>query len=322
MLKCLRQVGMIVVLACAAPLGAQPPYPPSLNQPCPASTCGGDCMNTPFEPTDCMTTPYGPARANVVIGNPLESPNMLWCPGGRPYALCFFSGPPYATGKPPAPGQPPNNVLPCVFDEQKGVANCSCQVYNSGSYYVDINSILNRGVWYETRFVCGIDGSRCKNMRDCDSAGQTKAGSPVGCSLLVAPVCNYINSQGFEEPSWWFYPQAGTADLVSTFSFAMSPTATGGPYVLGTTSCTGQYAGCMTAPCKYPPGVKSLNDGDVVQCTCPVWTGAYQVGQNCQDCSLGSSGGNSYVWSAANSIVETCTGTSSTTSGHCSNAAK
>jgi hypothetical protein len=294
------------VLAWGTPLAAQSPDPPSLNQACPPSTCGANCSNTPFVPTDCMTTPYGPARANVVLGNPLTSPNMLWCPGGRPYALCFFSGPPYATGN----AGNGNKTLSCVLDPSTGIANCACQVYNSGSYYVDVNSILNRGAWYETRYVCGADGSRCKNMRDCDTNGQTKAGSAFACPVQVAPVCSYINSQGSGSASSWFYPQAGTADLVSTFSFRMSPPPPpAAPYTLGQTCCTGVYAGCMTAACKYPAGVSSLPDGNVVNCACPTWTGAYQIGQNQQTCQL-TYPGLSYVWSAANSVTVTEQGTS------------
>lgn len=297
-------VCVVLTLTGVVPLGAQSASAPNpLQEPCPASTCGGDCRNTPFTPTNCMTTPYGPARANVVIGNPLTSPNMLWCPGGRPYALCFFSGPSQPTGKPPAPGQPPNNALPCTYDTANGVANCSCQVYNTGSYYVDINSILNRGVWYETRYACGADGSRCRNLRDCDENGQTKNGAEFACSPLIAPVCGYINSQGTGEPAHWFYPEAGTADLVSTFSFAMSPTPTDGPYVLGSTPCSGLYAGCMTAPCRYQNGAKSASDGSIVQCACPLWNGCYQVGQNAQTCPLSAP----YVWSAANSVSLTTT---------------
>jgi hypothetical protein len=311
----LRVTLVSALLALAAPLAAQTtPYPPSLNQPCPQPPpCSGYCRNVPFEPTDCMTTPFGPARANVVIGNPLTSTNMLWCPGGRPYALCFFSGPPAATGKPPAPGQPPNNALPCTVDAQKGVANCACQVYNSGSYYVDINSILNLGAWYLTRQVCGADGSRCKNMRDCTADGGTIKGGEFYCPSMVAPVCKYIENQGEGSAVSWLYPEEGTADLVSTFSFAMSPTKTGGPYVLGSTPCTGQYAGCMTAPCRYPNGAKSGPDGSIVQCACPLWTGAYQVGQELaklqppQSCAIPPQGTTSYVWSAANSVTLTCT---------------
>lgn len=272
---------------------------PGLSKACPPAPCT-DCANTPFVPTNCMTTPCGPARANIVIGTSGASPNMLWCPGGRPYALCFFSGPPKPTGK-PQPGHH-NKPLPCVWDAEAGIADCACQVYNSGSYYVDINSILNRNAFYEAQQDCGPDGSGCKNMRDCDTNGASKPGTT--CPSKVATVCTYINNQGSGDPSTWLYPAQGTADLVSTFSFAMSPTPTGGPYVLGSTPCNGLYAGCMTAPCKYRPGSNSAQSGDIVHCACPTWNGNFQVGQNGQTCQLNQPD-VTFVWSAANTVAST-----------------
>ena len=69
------------------------------------------------------------------------------------------------------------------------------------------------------------------------------------------------------------------ADLVSTFSFAMD-----GNYKIGNTSCTaGLYAGCMTAPCFFKGGHKSPpTDGEPVECHCPTYNGAYQIGQSNQ----------------------------------------
>jgi hypothetical protein len=263
------------------------------------------CSSTsPLLATDCNTTPIGPPRANLVMiantpgASPLTSPNMLWCPGGKPYALCFFSGPPYKTGVNCQDQNCQNNVLPCALDKNSGVANCTCQVYSSSSYYVDVNSILNEAAMAETQRVCGTNGACCKNIRDCDQNGQG-----ANCPATVAPVCNLIANQGGTSGEK-FYPDA---ELVSTFSYAMG-TATSGSYHLGSTPCSGLYAGCMTAPCKYQKGQPSSPtppDGTMVQCACPTWNGAYEVGQNSQSCELGSSNGEIYVWSAAHSIVTT-----------------
>jgi hypothetical protein len=282
--------------------------PNPLNEPCPPSSCGSNCTNVPFVPTNCKTTPCGPARANIIIGAPLTSPNMLWCPGGRPYALCFFSGPPEATGKPNSGNKP----LSCVLDPKSGIADCACKVFNQGYYYVDINSILNRNAHYEAIDECGPMGKGCKNMEACNTDGvTTKPGSPYPCPSKTATVCSYINNQGAGSPSTWFYPEAGTADLVSTFSFAMSPLDNSGSYTLGSTPCQGEYAGCMTAPCKY-----SSADRSIAQCACPTWVGPYEVGQQIptSECQL-KYPGLSYVWSAAHSVTSTSACPSLPTSG-------
>jgi hypothetical protein len=225
---------------------------------------------------------------------------MLWCPGGQPYALCFFSGPPYPTGNPSA-GNP---ALPCRLapppasfagpDFQRFTAQCTCQLYRT-PYYVDINAILNSGAYYETRAACGEDGACCKNIRDCDDLGRGER-----CPSQVAPVCAYVAAQSQGDPAASFYPRA---DLVSAFSYAMSPKhAEDPPYTLGRTSCEGYYVGCMTAPCRYPEGKKGpLPDGSSVECFCPVVEGPFQVGQKIDPatCDLGWSDGAPYFWSAA-----------------------
>jgi hypothetical protein len=123
-------------------------------------------------------------------------------------------------------------------------------------YFVDINAILNHSVYENTVAQCGIDGSLC---------GTTNS----------APVCQSIN-QGTLIPE---------ANLLSTFSFDCIPTNG-----IGQTGCAqAPYAGCMTAPC-----FKTSNPG-IVQCSCPVFDGPYQVGQNEQACTLG----DDLVWSAA-----------------------
>ncbi len=135
-------------------------------------------------------------------------------------------------------------------------ANCNCFDIPYGVYFVDINAILNHAVYETTVAQCGIDGSLC-------------------ATLNSAPVCHSIN-QGTLIPG---------ANLFSTFSFDCIPTNG-----IGQTGCTqAPYAGCMTAPC-FKTGNPSI-----VQCSCPVFDGPYQVGQNNQACTLG----DDLVWSAA-----------------------
>ena len=256
------------------------------DNPCPdPPPCGEDCSNHPFAPTDCWTTPYGPAKADVILaaGNPLTSTNFLYCEGGA-YALCFFSGPPDPTGT-----NPDNRPLPCVL--QGDVAKCTCQAYTSGPYFVDINAILNLGAFYETVQACGQDGSGCANIANCGPDGKKP-----GCKeRKPAPVCQYVRDQNPDDSSVSLMPRA---DLVSTFSFAMD-----GDYRIGSTPCDGLYAGCMTAPCFFAEGHgPEITDGEPIQCECPTYTGTYQVGQSRQSCSISSSDGASYVWSAANTV--------------------
>lgn len=245
--------------------------------------CGEHCSNQPFEPTDCWTTKYGPARADVV----LASTNFLYCNGGA-YALCFFSGPPDRTGT-----ERNNRPLPCVLTGD--VANCTCQVYTSGPYFVDINAILNLGAYYETVQACGHDGALCANLKNCGLAGTAE-----DCDTQkTAPVCRYVQHQNPNDPKVSLMPKA---DLVSAFSFAMHA-----DYKIGKTDCEdpGLYAGCMTAPCFFPPGAKNPpSDGDPIQCQCPTFRGPYQVGQPEQVCRIPPSDGKVYVWSASDTISD------------------
>jgi hypothetical protein len=237
-------------------------------------------------PTDCWTTQYGSAKADVITGGALTSPNMLYCNGGT-YALCFFSGPPDATGKKTAGNDP----LPCVLEGD--VAKCTCQAYTSGPYFVDINAILNRGAYYETVQACGPDGSNCANIANCGPKGDKP-----GCKeRTAAPVCQYVQNQDPEDPAVSLIPKA---DLVSTFSFAMDD-----DYRLGSKPCpAGLYAGCMTAPCFLGEGAASPPaDGQKVQCECPTYDGVFQIGQSNQTCSIPpGDDGTAYVWSAANTV--------------------
>ena len=146
--------------------------------------------------------------------------------------------------------------LSCVPTPDGKYANCQCYDIPYGVYFVDINAILNHKVYEETIAACGKDGSACGMINS-------------------APVCQQVN-QGNLIPGSTEY---------STFSFDCVPTDG-----LGLTNCSqAPYAGCMTAPCS-----KSTETG-IVQCSCPVYNGPYQVGQNEQQCTLG----NDLIWSAA-----------------------
>jgi hypothetical protein len=322
---CLRSLVAILGLAVAAmPLAAsgdggagQPSSPPgaagaaaSVAKP-PAGTrcqtspsCDKDCSNLPPVPTDCWTTEYGPAKADVVIssGNTgMKSTNMLYCPAAR-YALCFFSGPATPTGKNCPGTNCTNQPLPCVVDrDNPKIANCTCKAYTS-PYFVDINGILNLGVYYQTINACGVDGSLCYNIVNIDNCSSS---NPVpGClRLKQAPVCDYVKNQNPSTPSASLWPKA---DLISTFGFKMEA-----DYPLGSTPCPppggqpkGPYAGCMTAPCTFGAASGSQRaDGDTIQCKCPIYDGPYQVGQDGQSCTIPPSGGNLYVWSGSYTVT-------------------
>jgi hypothetical protein len=186
-----------------------------------------------------------PAYANIV----LHGSNFVECRGG-PFALCYYSGPSDGSVD-----------LSCTFTPDGKFANCNCYEIPYGKYFVDINAILNYGVYLRTVAVCGKDGSGC--------LGQPNK----------APVCGDINNQKF----------IPGADLVSTFSFDCVPTDG-----IGQTPCTQAqpYAGCMTSPCYRTQGSAATG---IVQCSCPVFDGPYQIGQFNQQCTLG----DDLVWSAA-----------------------
>lgn len=146
--------------------------------------------------------------------------------------------------------------LSCTLTPDGLYANCNCYNIPFGVYFVDINAILNHSVYEQTVAQCGSDGSLCGNLNS-------------------APVCQSVN-QGTLIPD---------ANLFSTFSFDCVPTDG-----LGQTNCSqAPYSGCMTAPCF------DVGKPGIVQCSCPVFDGPYQVGQNNQACTLGGD----LVWSAA-----------------------
>lgn len=280
----------------AAPAAAKPPAGTRCQT---SPTCDTDCSNLPAVPTDCWTTEYGPAKADVVIssGNTgIRSTNMLACSKAK-YALCFFSGPPTPTGKDCPGPNCTNQPLPCTVDrDNPKIADCTCKVFDS-PYYVDINGILNLGVYYKTINVCGADGSHCFNLTNSEICSSSH---PVpGClSLKQAPVCDYVLNQRRADPSGSLWPNA---DLISTFGFQMEAT-----HPLGSTPCPsagssrskGPYAGCMTAPCTFGTA------RDTAQCKCPIYDGPYQVGQDNQTCAIPPSGGTAYVWSASYTVTD------------------
>jgi hypothetical protein len=146
--------------------------------------------------------------------------------------------------------------LSCTLTPDGLYANCKCFDIPYGVFFVDINGILNHSIYEKTIAQCGIDGSLCGTLNS-------------------APVCQAIN-QGKLIP--------GTS-LYSTFSFDCVPTNG-----IGQTNCSqAPYVGCMTAPC-FKTGQSGID-----RCSCPVFDGPYQVGQNNQECTLGGD----LVWSAA-----------------------
>ena len=146
--------------------------------------------------------------------------------------------------------------LSCTLTPDGHYANCRCFDIPYGVYFVDINAILNYSVYQDTISQCGTDGSLCATTNS-------------------APVCQAVN-QGNLIP--------GTS-LYSAFSFDCIPTNG-----IGQTNCgRAPYVGCMTAPCF------ATDQPGIVQCSCPVFDGPYQVGQDHQACTLGGD----LVWSAA-----------------------
>lgn len=165
-------------------------------------------------------------------------------------------GGPYALCYYSGPSSGPQN-LSCTLTPDGRYANCQCYDIPYGVYFVDINAILNDKVYMQTVAQCGTDGSSCQTLNS-------------------APVCQSVN-QGNLMPGSTIY---------STFSFDCVPTNG-----LGQTDCSSApYAGCMTAPCSL-----DSQSAGLVDCSCPVFDGPYQVGQNEQACTLGGD----LVWSAA-----------------------
>jgi len=161
----------------------------------------------------------------------------------------------------------PEGTTPCELRPDGKIADCTCYKVLEGSpYFVDINAILNLDVYLETVNVCGPDGSGC-----------------LPTSSTPAPVCRSINENAL----------VPRADLISTFSLALNDEMR-----IGQTTCgAAPYAGCMTAPCTETGDTDPVTGLALVSCACPVYNGAYQVGQKIapDQCVLG----DNHVWSAA-----------------------
>jgi len=152
--------------------------------------------------------------------------------------------------------------LPCELTKDGRSANCKC-TKQTGTNFVLISAILNHDVYLDTIQTCLPDGSRCFDQPD------------------LAPVCTAIK-QGKLLPG---------ADLISTYDrdaqSSIKDIIENG--LSDVTVCPkGPYAGCMTAPCT------TSKAGDVT-CTCPVFSGAFQLVQADAVCHIG----NGLVWSAS-----------------------
>jgi len=239
-----------------------------------ATGCGGDRAQSQPTPKPTPTTTPAPPTASptpargiihfVPNSHPFWSNPANWTTTfGPAYANILLTGSnflpcrggPFALCYYSGPSSGTED-LSCTLTADGLYANCKCFDIPYGVYFVDINAILNHAVYENTVAQCGIDGSLC-------------------ATLNSAPVCHSIN-QGTLIP--------GT-NVFSAFSFDCIPTNG-----IGQTGCTqAPYAGCMTAPC-FKTGNPSI-----LQCSCPVFDGPYQVGQNNQACTLGGD----LVWSAA-----------------------
>ncbi|APC97278.1 hypothetical protein [Francisella frigiditurris] len=232
--------------------------------------CGDTCSNTPFCRTNCWPTEHGSAWSGGGVDSQTK---QLYCEEAT-YANCHFSGPSYPTGS-----NSDNPILPCKVSDDGKTADCRCKVFK-GHNYVNIDGIMNLGVYYETVKVCGEDGSKCKNLSTClpDDSGK--------CEGVEAPVCKYIAAQNSQNDDVSFIPGA---DLISTYGFGMNEAyAVAGPK--GGTQCNNiDVAGCMAQPCKYEEG----SDNKYAICSCPITKGAslnlHQKGASC-DIPKG------YVW--------------------------
>jgi len=122
--------------------------------------------------------------------------------------------------------------------------------------------------------------------------------------LVAAAFAGHLSNAGAVTAEADFFLDLGgnslvAAQVISTFSFAMTP-----PYMVSTKPVApcpaNNYAGCMTAPCRFADGSDpaSHRNGDPIQCACPVYNGPYQVGETGQSCTIPADG-KTYVWSAS-----------------------
>jgi len=264
-----RLVPLLVLLAVL--------YVPPGRQALAQSVATSPIGTTGFQYNNQKTTPYGVAAADIV----LKLSNMLVCktPSASPvtYALCFYSGPAGPTG------QAGNPALPCTLSPDGKSASCVCYKLDTSqtphdTYAIDINGILNLGVYKSTVKACGHDGAKCSVA--------TSASNPA---------CAATN-HGTMMP---------TRPIISVFS-----TAAASRYTVsgksGTQACpAGAYAGCMTAPCA-DQGQTDGKGNALVTCQCPVVTGLYEIGQQDVPCNANAvpatsavASGSNFVWSAS-----------------------
>jgi hypothetical protein len=255
-------VGFLLSSGCPAkPEGQTSPPPATSTPPAPA-------VDYQFATNE--TTSYGPAQADVVT----SKTNWITCSGQ--FALCAYSGP--DTGSP---------ALPCTVTADGQFANCECPVM-TGDYEVDVNAILDVAVFDATTTTSTPTDSACC-IKDPNANWDCS-----GCKPDMAAVCTAIDDQTL-------FPGSSYAS-VSTFSTALSEQGT--VYSMAPTQCTqSMYAGCMTAPCMDSGKQVVIEDKPypLHTCTCPTWTGLFQVSTTItkSDCALdaGQPGGN--IWSAA-----------------------
>jgi hypothetical protein len=265
------------------------------DQVCPPMSGTSPIGTNNFPYNNCMTTKYGPAAADIVVqqmdqtGKQKQFSNFLSCkvPSGAPtvaYGLCFYSGPPVATG---AASNPP---LPCVLSGDKQSAECVCykMTANSASspYYIDINAILNLDVYKQTVATCGHNGLKC-----------------TGSSAPAAPACTAANN-GTLIPG---------SPVISAFVGSKASNYAPASGQSPTTACkSGLYAGCMTAPC-VDSGKTDPKGNPLVTCRCPTYTGPYEVGVPGVSCDpntmkppgIKGSGDFTFVWSASHTVQST-----------------
>lgn len=225
--------------------------------------------------------------------NPQAGSYFLACPMTTtgPIALCYYSGMPGA----------PYSTPSCTLSQNGKAAECYCYEIANGiknqppqTYsFVEISAILNEEVYNEAISQCSMDGSGCLNILN-----MNKPSPPA-----PANICAYLNKTN---PTNLVF--AG-ADLISDFSEIPIPNITKAGYMPpGETgdfppqTCSGNYAACMTAPCKFTNKTDPATGWPLAKCTCPTFNGPNQVG----NAQIGMSPSASrcsptpYVWSSAN----------------------
>jgi len=248
----------------------QEPTQPAEPAPPPPTADGGACADQSYV--------VNPDAAQDLIASPT---GFLRCTAGE-YALCYYSG---------------ADPLPCTVEEASESAACQCQVLTASEQepmYVLMTSILNLCAYTEAVEQCGEDGSGCYNICNDNPHSPQCHGLTLPEDQQQATVCDYV-ADGTFNPD---------ASFISTFSFAkVAAPDTEETFSIACNDTTGQYAGCMTAPC----GDEETDElgHRYVTCDCPVWPADgssvdYQFGRRCDETSTGNctlAGGQ--VWSAA-----------------------